>query len=83
LAPPIWFAPDVAVSQQPGDAVIYLGDKIEHWREPFGGENFGQLFLNYVFVDGERKHLIYDGRREAFPPSLSPVPRAGPPDNVS
>lgn len=70
-APTIWFSPDVAVAQRAGDAVIYLGDRIEHWREPFRGENFGQLFLNYVFAEGERRDLIHDGRRAAFPPSLS------------
>jgi len=75
-APPIWFAPDVAITQRPGDAVVYLGDRIDHWREPFGGDSFGQLFLNYVFSDGERRDLIHDGRRGAFPPSLSPVPHA-------
>jgi hypothetical protein len=77
-APLIWFAPDAAVSQTPGDAVVYLGDKVEHWRDPFSGENFGQLFLNYVFAEGDRRHLIYDGRRGAFPQSLSPVTRAVP-----
>jgi hypothetical protein len=70
-APPIWFAPSNPVSQVIGDAVIYLGDRIEHWREPFGGETFGQLFLNYVFAEGERTDLTYDGRHGAFPPSIS------------
>jgi hypothetical protein len=68
--PPIRFAPDVAVVQQPGDAVIYLGDRIEHWRDPFAGCNFGQIFLNYVRADGERRGYIHDGRQHAFPPSL-------------
>jgi hypothetical protein len=82
-ASPIWFAPDVAVFQRPGDAVVYLGDEIDLWRGPFGGENFGQLFLNYVFADGERSNLLHDGRRGAFPPSLSPLARAVPlPDRV-
>jgi hypothetical protein len=75
--PPIWFEPDIAVSQRPGDAVVYLGDSIDHWREPFDGENFGQLFLNYVFADGECAGLIHDGRRNAFPPSLSSLPGCG------
>lgn len=73
---PIWFEPDIAVNQNPGDAVVYLGDSIDHWREPFDGNNFGQLFLNYVFADGERAGLIYDGRLDAFPPSVSPMPGA-------
>ena len=70
--PPICFEPEHAITQRPGDAVLYLGDSIDHWREPFEGENFGQLFLNYVFADGQRAALVHDGRREAFPPSLSP-----------
>ncbi|MES2019405.1 MAG: hypothetical protein V4484_23185 [Pseudomonadota bacterium] len=68
---PIWFAPGIALTQQPGDAVVYLGDRIEHWREPFAGEHFGQLFLNYVYADGERAGLIHDGRHHAFPPQRS------------
>lgn len=70
-SPPIWFEPDVAVDQRLGDAVVYLGDSIDHWREPFDGENFGQLFLNYVFADGDRSGLLHDCRLDAFPPSLS------------
>jgi hypothetical protein len=69
--PPIRFAPDVAIVQQPGDAVVYLGDQIEHWRDPFAGTNFGQLFLNYVRADGARRGYVYDRRCNAFPPSLS------------
>lgn len=75
-SPPIWFEPDVAVSQRPGDAVVYLGDSVDHWRERFDGDSFGQLFLNYVFADGDRATLIHDGRRDAFPPSLSSLPGA-------
>ena len=73
--PPIRFAPDVAVSQRPGDAVVYLGDRIEHWRDTFVGDNFGQLFLNYVCADGPRRGHVYDGRRDAFPPTLPELRR--------
>lgn len=72
--PPIRFAPDVAVRQQPGDAVLYLGDRLEHWRDPFTGTNFGQVFLNYVTADGTRRSHIHDGRRDAYPPSLQHSP---------
>src|SRR5215213_1019180 len=75
--PPIRFAPDVAVYQKPGDAVLYLGDRLEHWRDTFHGENFGQMFLNYVRADGPRKTFVYDGRRNAFPPSPQSI--AAPP----
>ncbi len=79
-APPICFAPPsghasehtseqaVAVHQRPGDAVVYRGDRIDHWRDAFRGEHFGQLFLNYVHADGERRDRLYDGRHRAFPP---------------
>jgi hypothetical protein len=70
-ASPILFEPAIAVTQHPGDAVVYLGDSIDHWREPFNGEHFGQLFLNYVHADGERAALIHDGRHGAFPPARS------------
>lgn len=68
--PPIRFAPDVAVPQRPGDAVVYLGQKVEHWRDQFHGLHFGQLFLNYVRADGPHAAHAYDGRTEAFPPAL-------------
>jgi hypothetical protein len=68
--PPICFAPDHAVPQQPGDAVVYLGREVEHWRDTFLGTNFGQLFVNYVRADGPRRDLAYDGRRGLFPPAL-------------
>jgi hypothetical protein len=62
--------PTVAVHQRPGDAVVYLGDRVEHWRDPFTGTDFGQLFLNYVRADGTRTGHRHDGRSDAFPPSL-------------
>ena len=30
-----------------GDMLIYEGCKLEHWREPFEGDNCGQVFLHY------------------------------------
>ena len=73
--PPICFAPDLAVRQEPGDAVVYFGDQVEHWRDTFYGTNFGQLFLNYVRADGARRHLAFDGRHGMFPSGES-FPRA-------
>jgi hypothetical protein len=68
--PPICFAPDHSVSQQPGDAVVYLGDKLDHWRDTFMGTNFGQVFVNYVRADGPHRHLAFDGRHRMFPPAV-------------
>jgi hypothetical protein len=33
---------------KPGDAIIYEGCEVEHWREPFWGLNHAQLFLHYT-----------------------------------
>lgn len=68
--PPINFAPDLRLIQQPGDAAIYLGDAIEHWRDAYVGQRFGQLFLNYVFANGDRASRLFDGRLDAFPPQI-------------
>ncbi|MDQ3935772.1 MAG: hypothetical protein M3340_14205 [Actinomycetota bacterium] len=65
--PPIRFAPDFAVRQEPGDGVVYLGSEVEHWREAFAGQRFGQVFVNYVRAEGEHRHHAYDGRHDQFP----------------
>jgi len=35
-----------------GDMLVYSGCELEHWREPFEGENCGQVFLHYNHVNG-------------------------------
>lgn len=45
---------------KPGDMLIYKGDKLKHWREPFQGNICGQVFLHYN--DIKDVHNIYDGR---------------------
>jgi len=37
----------IKVSLNPGDMLIYKGEKLEHWREPFKGEDCVQVFLHY------------------------------------
>ena len=39
--------PGVKVELEPGDMLIYSGCELEHWREPFEGNNTGQVFLHY------------------------------------
>ena len=65
--PPIRFAPDIEVHQRPGDAVVFLGSRLEHWRDPFQGTDFGQVFLNYVRAGGAYRHHAFDGRHQQFP----------------
>ena len=37
----------VKVSLSPGDMLVYKGNLLEHWREPFKGEDCVQVFLHY------------------------------------
>ena len=48
-----------------GDMLIYEGCKLEHWREPFEGDNCGQVFLHYNNVNGPNNDInIFDGREK-------------------
>ena len=46
-----------------GDAVIYLGCDLEHWREPFKGDYQFQTFLHYVDAKGNNKQYYMDQRQ--------------------
>tara|TARA_R110002110_G_scaffold162842_1_gene362381 strand:+ start:4656 stop:5279 length:624 start_codon:yes stop_codon:yes gene_type:complete len=35
-----------------GDMLVYSGNELEHWREPFEGTTCGQVFLHYNHVNG-------------------------------
>ena len=37
----------VEVKLEAGDMLMYRGCELEHWREPFEGEDCGQVFLHY------------------------------------
>jgi hypothetical protein len=45
-----------------GDAIIYQGCKIEHWRNEFIGDHQAQAFLHYVNQEGPFKQAKYDAR---------------------
>ena len=53
---PIYFKEDgkqeVACDLNPGDAVIYKGMELEHWRNPLGKRWHAQMFLHYVDANG-------------------------------
>ena len=46
----------------PGDAVIYLGCEIEHYRKNFEGDWHAQSFIHYVDKNGPYKEFAYDKR---------------------
>ena len=37
----------IKVDLQPGDMLVYRGNVLEHWREPFQGNDCAQVFLHY------------------------------------
>jgi hypothetical protein len=53
---------DVSVLLNPGDGVVYQGWKVEHWREPYEGDQQVNAFLFWVDANGKFADEIYDGR---------------------
>jgi hypothetical protein len=61
---PIWMV-DTPYELEDGDAVIYRGCDLEHWREICEGpENYrlGQVFMHYVDKNGPYPEYRYDKR---------------------
>ena len=42
----------IPVDLEVGDMLVYSGCELEHWREPFQGDNCAQVFLHYNNIDG-------------------------------
>jgi hypothetical protein len=62
---PLWLrgsSGPCAVELQPGDAVLYRGVELEHWRDPYGGVRAAQVFLHYVDQDGPHAEWKFDKR---------------------
>ncbi len=56
------FMDDNSIIQKPGDAIIYLGCELTHWREIFNGDFAAQTFLHYVDKNGKNKNQHLDNR---------------------
>jgi hypothetical protein len=56
------FMNGVKIDMEPGDAAIYLGCEVEHWREEFKGDWHAQTFLHYVNKNGSNKEWFRDKR---------------------
>lgn len=59
-----------AVALDIGDALVYRGMDVPHWRDPLPQGIWCQLFLHYVDADGALAHLRFDGRRALGPTPL-------------
>jgi hypothetical protein len=40
------------ITPNPSDGVIYMGEKLIHWRNKFTGDHCAQAFLHYIDMDG-------------------------------
>jgi hypothetical protein len=72
---PIWFttgAGDVEMALSPGDAVVYEGRRLAHWRRPYDGDIQVQCMLFYVAQDGPNAAARFDGRQGVGYPWVPP-----------
>jgi len=53
----------IKIILNPGDMLIYKGNELEHWREPFEGDHCAQVFLHYNNVETQgAEENLFDGR---------------------
>jgi hypothetical protein len=54
----------IKINLKPGDMLLYKGSELEHWREPFKGNDCAQVFLHYnnSKTKGSREN-IFDRRK--------------------
>jgi len=50
------------IKLNPGDMCVYSGCELEHWREPYTGDQQMQCFLHYVNSEGPYSEFKYDKR---------------------
>lgn len=67
----IFIAPNNEVKLGHGDMLVYRGNIMEHWREPFEGNMCVQAFLHYTDVNTKgAKENEFDGRRHLGLPTF-------------
>ena len=70
---PIWIRPgetNLAIDLAPGDALLYFGREVLHWRQPFTGTVQVQAMLFYVLQEGPFAQYAYDRRAGLGLPSV-------------
>jgi hypothetical protein len=58
---------NIAVELDVGDAMVYKGMAIPHWREALPRGIWCQLFFHFVAADGPFSTHVYDGREHLGP----------------
>jgi hypothetical protein len=70
---PIWFqkpnGEEISLELNEGDAVMYLGEIADHWRNAYQGQEHVQLFLHYVRANGSKHWAVFDQLKQQ-PPTL-------------
>jgi hypothetical protein len=70
---PIWFqkpnGEEISLELNQGDAVMYLGEISDHWRNIYQGHEHVQLFLHYVRAEGSKNWAVFDQLKQQ-PPTL-------------
>lgn len=70
---PIWFqkpnGEEISAQLNQGDAVMYLGEIADHWRNAHQGQEHVQLFLHYVRAEGSKYWAVFDQLQQQ-PPTL-------------
>jgi hypothetical protein len=62
---PLFFQRDqdeepTGVLLSPGEAILYLGSRVTHWRDFYVGNTYTQVFLFYVDANGPHANEAYD-----------------------
>jgi len=57
------FMEGTSLDLKKGDAALYLGCKVKHWREEFKGDYQFQTFLHYVDAEGKNTEHYMDKRK--------------------
>ena len=60
----------IPIHMKPGDMIVYRGGLVEHWREPFLGNNHAQCFLHYNQKTNQNNN-IFDGRKSLGIPNIT------------
>jgi hypothetical protein len=70
---PIWFqkpnGEEISLELSQGDAVMYLGEIADHWRNVYQGQEHVQLFLHYVRAEGSKYWAVFDQLKQQ-PPTI-------------
>jgi hypothetical protein len=60
----------IKVDLKPGDMLVYKGNILEHWREPFKGNDCAQVFLHYnnIKTKGSEENMFDRRPHLGLPP---------------